>query len=174
MGKVPLQCRPGPSTGLTAEEEDALMQTASKWRKLDMGLGGCYEDSVAERSRRSHPFKDGMAGRGWLDVFLQRHPRLTLRTPHNLRFARARASTNATINLFFLNLLSKPMQVYNADETGITVVHKPGRVLAEPGLWTTVIPVSSALYTQSSPQEFLRHQALNFFIAPPPCAAPPS
>ena len=32
-----------------------------------------------------------------------------------------------------LNLLTKPMMIYNADETGISVVHKPGKVLAELG-----------------------------------------
>ena len=32
-----------------------------------------------------------------------------------------------------LNLLSKPTQVYNADETGISIVNKPGKVLAEVG-----------------------------------------
>ena len=32
-----------------------------------------------------------------------------------------------------LNLISKPMQVYNCDETGVSVVHKPGKVVAELG-----------------------------------------
>ena len=29
-----------------------------------------------------------------------------------------------------MNLLLKPMQVYNADESGIKIVYKPGKVLA--------------------------------------------
>ena len=32
-----------------------------------------------------------------------------------------------------LNLISKPMQLYNADETGVTIVHKPGKVITELG-----------------------------------------
>ena len=32
-----------------------------------------------------------------------------------------------------LNLISKPMQVYNCDETGVSVLHKPGKVVAELG-----------------------------------------
>ena len=32
-----------------------------------------------------------------------------------------------------LNLISKPMQVYNTDETGVTIVHKPSKVVAELG-----------------------------------------
>ena len=32
-----------------------------------------------------------------------------------------------------LNLISKPMQVFNCDETGLSVVHRPGKVVAEVG-----------------------------------------
>ena len=32
-----------------------------------------------------------------------------------------------------LNLITKPMQVYNADETGVSIVHKMGKVLAHLG-----------------------------------------
>ena len=32
-----------------------------------------------------------------------------------------------------LNLLSKPMQIFNIDKTGVSVVHKPGKVIAEVG-----------------------------------------
>ena len=32
-----------------------------------------------------------------------------------------------------LNLLSKPMQIYNMDETGVTIVHKSGKVVTEVG-----------------------------------------
>ena len=32
-----------------------------------------------------------------------------------------------------LNLISKPMQIYNADDTGIIIVHKLGKVVAELG-----------------------------------------
>ena len=30
-----------------------------------------------------------------------------------------------------LNLFTKPMQIYNVDETGVNIVHTPGKVLAE-------------------------------------------
>ena len=35
---------------------------------------------VAEKSGRLHPFKEGSAGRAWLEGFLKRHPTLTLHT----------------------------------------------------------------------------------------------
>jgi hypothetical protein len=42
----------------------------------------------------------------------------------------------ARLNLIFKprpNLISKPMQVYNCDETGVSIVHKPGKVVAKVG-----------------------------------------
>ena len=30
-----------------------------------------------------------------------------------------------------LNILSKPMQIYNTDETGVTIVQEPGKMVAE-------------------------------------------
>ena len=38
-----------------------------------------------------------------------------------------------------LNLIAKPMQIYNIDETGITVVHKPGKVFSELGRYSLTI-----------------------------------
>ena len=32
-----------------------------------------------------------------------------------------------------MNLITKPMQIYNVDETGITVVHKPNKVFTAVG-----------------------------------------
>ena len=32
-----------------------------------------------------------------------------------------------------LNLISKPGQIFNADETGVTIVHKPSKVIAQVG-----------------------------------------
>ena len=73
---------------------------------------------------------------------MRRYPRLSLRKPQPLSVARARAGTDEAIKAFFeklggiycrLNLLSKPMLVFNCDETGITVVHSPGRVITEMG-----------------------------------------
>ena len=146
VGLVSLECRSGPSTVLTREEEEALMNYCIKMS--EMGFGLSREDvmrtafTIAERSGRPHPFSDGMAGRGWMDGFMRRFPNLTLRSPHPLSFARAKACTDEAIKSFFekigglyarLNLLSKPMQVYNSDETGISIVHKPGRVVTEMG-----------------------------------------
>ena len=62
---------------------------------VEMGFGLSREDVmrvtfvIAEKTGKKHPFKDGMAGRGWFDGFRACHPKLTLRTPHPLSYNRA-------------------------------------------------------------------------------------
>ena len=145
-GKVELDCKPGPSTVLTKEEEDRL--NTYLIQMAEMGFGLSSEDVmqmayvIVDRSGRTHPFKNGKAGRGWFEGFRARYPRLTIRTPQPLSYCRALCSNKETIDDFFgklgalygrLNLIAKPMQIFNADETGVSIVHKPGKVVAELG-----------------------------------------
>ena len=145
-GQIPLEAKPGPTTVLTEEEESKLYEYCIKM--ADMGFGLSQEDlrhisfRIVEASGRKHPFTNEMAGRAWYSGFVARHPRLTLRTPQPLSFARAISASDEVVKDFFskvgsvyarLNLLSKPMQIYNVDETGVSVVHKPGKVLTEIG-----------------------------------------
>lgn len=145
-GTVTLECKPGPSTVLTCEEEKCLVDYVIEM--ADRGFGLIGEDimriafTIVDKSRRPHPFQDGMAGRGWLEAFRRRHPELSLRTPQALSYSRAASASKEKVADFFaklgslygrLNLITKPMQVYNIDETGITIVHKPGKVFCAVG-----------------------------------------
>ena len=76
----------------------------------------------------------------WFEGFMSRHPTLKLKAPQPLSHARARNASDEQIKDFFeklggifacLNLLIKPMQIFNLDESGISTVHKPGRVITE-------------------------------------------
>ena len=155
-GAVELGCRPGPPTVLNESEEEQLSQYLVQM--ADVGFGLTREDimrlafNIAEKSGRKHPFSGNKAGRGWFEGFKARHPKLTLRTPQPLSYCRALCSNQEVIDDFFgklgaiygrLNLVAKPMQVFNADETGISVVHKPGKVVAELG-WHYVYALTSA------------------------------
>lgn len=145
-GSVSLECRPGPPTVLTGEEESRLARYIVDMADMGFGLG--REDVmrvaylIAEKSGRRHPFTNGMAGRNWFDGFRSRHPSLTLRSTQPLSYCRAVSANKETIRDFFgklgaicarLNLLSKPMQIFNVDETGISIVHKPGKVVTQLG-----------------------------------------
>lgn len=97
---------------------------------------------IAEKSGRKHPFAKGTAGCSWFDGFKSRHPNLTLRSAQSLSHSRAACANEEIIRDYFaklgaicarLNILVKPMQIFNMDETGLSIVHKPGRVVAQLG-----------------------------------------
>ena len=73
-GMVTLDCKPGPSTILTREEEQCLVGYVIEM--ADRGFGLQSEDlmqtayTIMERSGRSNPFSNGMAGKGWLEAFI--------------------------------------------------------------------------------------------------------
>ena len=145
-GLVSLDCRSGPPTVLTSEEEARLAGYCVTM--ADMGFGLTQEGIMAmafailEKTGRNHPFKSGHAGRGWYEDFMSRQAILTLRTPQSLSYARAVCANKETMDDFFaklgaifgrLNLIAKPSQIFNADETGVTIVHKLSKVVAHIG-----------------------------------------
>ena len=144
IGSVDLGCKSGPPTVLTKDEEDMLARYLVEM--ADMGFELSPEDvrytafRIAEASGRPHPFQSGIAGYAWMDGFRAWHPRLAVRTAQSLSRSRAACANEDTISDYFaklgavyarLNILSKPMQIYNVDETGISIVHKPGKVVTE-------------------------------------------
>ena len=46
------------------------------------------------------------------------------------------------------NLINKPMQVYNIDETGISVVHKPGKVFSAESMCTPSLVAKKGKHIQ--------------------------
>ena len=145
-GSVSIDCRPGPSTVLTEEEEEHLANYLVQMSDMGFGLSPDAVKNIAyrivEKNNRKHPFKNNAAGQDWFKGFCRHHPKLTIRMPQPLSYCRAISSNKETIDTFFgklgslygrLNLISKPMNVYNVDESGVTIVHRPGRVVAELG-----------------------------------------
>ena len=114
----------------------------------DIGFGLSQSDvlavafKIAEASGRKHPFADRAAGRAWFDGFRARHPKLTLCCTQSLSRARASSTSHKVIADYFgklvvvcakLDLLVKPMQIWNMDETGVTVVHNTDKVVMKAG-----------------------------------------
>ena len=79
-----------------------------------------------------------MAGVDW--IFLNRHPNLAIRKPQATSLARATGFNEATVREFFDNMERamkryqfQPADIYNMDETGVTTVQTPDRIVGAKG-----------------------------------------
>jgi len=81
-----------------------------------------------------------MAGEDWAAGFLKRNPELSLRCPEPTSLSRLSGFNWVQVNRFYgvleEQLATKkfsPQQIYNVDESGITTVQNPGKILAKKG-----------------------------------------
>ena len=81
-----------------------------------------------------------IAGIDWLLNFMKRQPELSLRTPEATSFARSTAFNKHTVGELFQNLKTVRNRykynsncIYKVDETGLTTVRNPVKVLAGRG-----------------------------------------
>ncbi|XP_026746589.1 jerky protein homolog-like [Trichoplusia ni] len=97
---------------------------------------------LAEKYGLPHKFnpETKLAGWKWYYKFLKTHPQISLRTPEPTCMARCKGFNKKTVMEFFDKyeaLLDEgkftAQQIYNVDETGLSTVHKPQKVLALKG-----------------------------------------
>ena len=97
---------------------------------------------LAEIMKLHHPFskKLRLAGSEWLRSFLKRHPQLSLRSPQATSISRIVGFNKPQVDRFFSlygDELSKHQfqakDIWNMDESGITNVHTPAKVVASKG-----------------------------------------
>jgi len=81
-----------------------------------------------------------MAGKDFLLAFKKRNPNLALRTPEVTSLMRATGFNKPQVDRFYDLLLKlqeqvgfQASQIYNADETGVSTVHKYDKVLSVKG-----------------------------------------
>ena len=147
--------RPGPSPVLKKEEEEELVQWTIKM--AEVGYGQCKQQvcimvkKLLDENGRPNPFTDNYPGKDWWNAFLKRHPEIRLRTPQAIETYRAKACTPSVMNKWYTdyeqfllvhNLIDKPHNIWNCDESGFSFCPKSGKVLAPYGT-KTVYHVSS-------------------------------
>jgi len=83
-----------------------------------------------------------MAGEDWARLFLRRHSCLSIRQPEGMSIGHAMGFNRAKTERFYNLLRSVIFQgqrvvpdgnIYNVDETGVTICQKPQKVVAEKG-----------------------------------------
>ncbi|GBP55030.1 Tigger transposable element-derived protein 1 [Eumeta japonica] len=84
---------------------------------------------LASKNNLPNHFKNEVAGRAWLDLFLRRHKEVSVRKPTGTSYARVQGFNRFAVKTFFDILgaeLQKrhypPDRIFNVDETGLTIV----------------------------------------------------
>ncbi len=128
---------------LDDEEEEELV----RW------LEGCAEVGCAKNVREVRAIVGAIVAKkqnvecivvshGWWDRFRSRHPNLTLRAGESLAYVRAICANRKTLDYYFdlleeifvqNDLKSKPGRIFNLDESGIPLQHRPGKRIAIKG-----------------------------------------
>ena len=131
----------GPRQILNDEEEEGLV--AFLRRCASVGLSKSRKEllallqAIVESKGHQHLITDG-----WWNCFIKRHPDITLRAPVPLSQARARATDEEVINNYFdlleatlqeYDLLGKPGQIFNLDESGFPLNPKPPKGVFDKG-----------------------------------------
>lgn len=100
--------------------------------------------AFAEKLNLNHRFsrEAKSAGDEWFHGFLRRNKDLSIRKSEGLSLARAGGMNRTEVNQFFTllldilttnDLLAKPGNIFNVDETGLQINNKPGKVVATKG-----------------------------------------
>ena len=172
------------------DDENQLVRHIKDLESQGFGIGVqsvcklAYE--MAEHAGMKHRFNHDRksAGYDWYQGFMRRHPDLSLRKPEGLSAARASMLNPTTITDHFnklgevmdhANLKSCPSQIYNLDETGLSLVHTPASIVAAKGKKTvqsrtsgergenvTVLICANASGTVLPPIHYLQGSALKF------------
>ena len=140
----------GRPTTLTSEQEEELSSVIQDMERRMYGL--TPEDvkrivySFCEKNCIEHSFNEcnQQAGKKWLKLFFNRHPELSLRKPEGTSIHRALGYNKSKVKEFEKVLHNElfdengsrripPENIFNVDETGVTVNQKPRKIIATKG-----------------------------------------
>ena len=140
-GKVAFGAVSGPGRYLNDTEEEQLVKFLIGAAKIGFPRSKKQVLSIVQATlakKRNCSVGEVRVTPGWWTSFKKRNPLLTLRSGSKLSYRRALASSPETINSYFdileetilkNNLQNSPMFIYNCDETGFPLEHKPCKVI---------------------------------------------
>ncbi|CAK9292519.1 unnamed protein product [Gordionus sp. m RMFG-2023] len=131
----------------TEEEEGDITKYLIQSSQIFYGLSIkkikilAYQMAVNMKKKFPKSWKDNsMAGHDWYLGFMSRNPTLSLRSPEATSMARATGFNEENV-LYFFDLYKRIldehklecMAIYNMDETGLTTVQTPSKIIAQKG-----------------------------------------
>lgn len=138
----------GPSPILTAQEETKI----EEWLVANHARGFPRRKEDVQSAikgfldlfPRPNPFIGNLPGNKWYASFLQRHPRLTIRTPEPITDASSKVAESNIRGWFaqienyikeknYCDISKDPTRVFNGDETNFMMCPKGGKVIAPKG-----------------------------------------
>ncbi|KAJ3655378.1 hypothetical protein Zmor_014511 [Zophobas morio] len=131
----------------STEEEEVMVKYIIKSADIYYGLSTkeirrlAYDLVKKYNLRRPRQWDDNQqAGKDWFSNFMKRHNQLSIRCAQPTSLSRATSFNPANVKIFFDNLTKvldrnqfEPNDIYNVDETGVTTVQKPDRIVARKG-----------------------------------------
>ena len=141
--KVVHGVKPRPKQYLSVEEETELAKFAIKAASVSCGQTRKQIMTIAENVAKDKGIlqKDRISS-GWYEKFMKRQTYLSLRKGDPAANDRMDAVTSQALKHYFdllektqkdNNLLNKPAQIYNVDETGMAYEHRPPKVVTLKG-----------------------------------------
>lgn len=151
-GKLPVECRMGPTTVLTDDVENLLEQWILPLAKAHHRVNkDQLLDSVQlllQEQKRPKPFTNSRPGRKWFNSFLKRHPNLSnslaSRVAKNLTSAREKVKEGQIRQWFeeikdyleskeLFDITNDATRVFNCDESAFFLQPKGEKVLTKKG-----------------------------------------
>ena len=131
----------------TAEQEQMLAEYFVAAAKHHYGLSPAAARTLAMEFAMRNDInipenwvRDSAAGQEWLIGFMRRHSQLPIRVPEAISLGRSTAFNKFTKDKFMDNLEKvykkynfTPERIYNCDETAVTTVQGPNKIIAEKG-----------------------------------------
>lgn len=136
----------GRPTDMSPDTEEILVQHLMNLESCFFGLTTTefrrLAFELAEKMQLPHRFnkEKKIAGKKWYYRFMKEHPTLSLRVPEPTSMARSKGFNKERVNDFF-NKYEEILdtykfaahQIYNIDETALSTVHKPSKVISQKG-----------------------------------------
>lgn len=136
----------GRKSVFTVQQEEDLAKHVINLSRLFYGLTSssirklAFEFAQTNKIKNTFNKEKAMCGKDWFYAFMRRNPTLSCRKPEATSLSRVLAFNKDEVTIFYDNLdklysehTFEAHRIFNVDETGISNVHVPSRIIAQKG-----------------------------------------